>query len=1152
MIQAVSSMLNLANTLPSLFAQANNQGISTSQYIVLAAVAATLILPFVFGRAFAKGLKMPTYGPRIGWIILALAASIIVLVFGELKYGVDIRGGTILVYELDPAATLQRSADEEGSRVTAADLIPSLTKRINPSGTEDNIIRPYGDAQIEIIIPAVQEDEVNAVKRQITEAGILRFAIVANTTDHNSLIQSATSASQSTNRAIALQRNIYGPNDRLIGFWADVDRETPNDDGIAPLRVEVGGAILRNPENGAFVRLPMTVMQSENPNLDAAIWLKDQGIPVLQVLMVVNENLRITGEDLSYVARGVDPSDGSPSVRFSLKDGASSRFFRLTSQNAPEGSFKRRLGIVLDDRLLSAPQINDAISGDGTISGRFTGEEVDYLVNILRAGQLPAALNKVPISENRIGSTLGADTIIKGMVAIGVSLVMVLLFVIVYYRFTGLIACFALVMNLLMIVAMMILINQPITLPGLAGLVLTVGMSVDANVLIFERIREEIRRGAAPRMAVRNGFSRATTTIVDANLTTLITAIVLYAIGTDQIRGFAVTLILGILFSMFTAIYVARTLFDIAERRGFLSLSMSDMVTSIRNLLTGNRDFDFMGKGTLAMSLSTLLIVIGIGALVFRGADILDIDFAGGSSVTFQLNRTVPADEVRDIVTTALADPETKEQTPFTLNKVNVEGADDETVYKVDASFDDDEILKQKLQDGFAKLSDISLVAYRVQISSGTGAQNSTPATGANPGPGVNESGKHVRDNGIRLVSLQAAEPAAQDPVEPAPANEPATDQPPAEEPAAEPSDEPAAGSDEPVPTEPTAPVITKRENPVPIAPEVTSSAGGETAAQQSATLDDAPAAPPAVTQSVNEAGNPVVTTEQFVSEFEVALSIAGSDSEAKMNYAGLVDALVSAAEKVGISLEPRQIMANPMGEGTAGWSPGSNLGFSQWSVTLQLPAIQSDKIANQFQQDVGSEPVWLSSSEIKSRVASQMVNRAIAAMVASLLFIVGYIWFRFQKVAFGVAAVVALIHDVLVTLGAIAVSYWLAGIFGFLLIEQFKISLTVVAALLTIVGYSLNDTIVVFDRIRETRGKSPRLTADMINSSINVTLSRTLLTSITTLIVVVLLYFFGGAGIHAFAFALVVGVVVGTYSSVFIASPILLWMVNRNAPATR
>jgi SecD/SecF fusion protein len=173
------------------------------------------------------------------------------------------------------------------------------------------------------------------------------------------------------------------------------------------------------------------------------------------------------------------------------------------------------------------------------------------------------------------------------------------------------------------------------------------------------------------------------------------------------------------------------------------------------------------------------------------------------------------------------------------------------------------------------------------------------------------------------------------------------------------------------------------------------------------------------------------------------------------------------------------------------------------------------------------------------------MKRKAAAAFLACLFGIVVYIWIRFQRVIYGIAAVIALIHDVLVTLGAIAVSAWFANSLGFLLIEEFKISLPIVAALLTIVGYSLNDTIVVFDRIREVRGKSPDLTGEMINSSINQTLSRTMLTSLTTLIVVVILYAIGGSGIHGFAFSLVVGVAIGTYSSIFVASPVLLWMAG-------
>ena len=184
--------------------------------------------------------------------------------------------------------------------------------------------------------------------------------------------------------------------------------------------------------------------------------------------------------------------------------------------------------------------------------------------------------------------------------------------------------------------------------------------------------------------------------------------------------------------------------------------------------------------------------------------------------------------------------------------------------------------------------------------------------------------------------------------------------------------------------------------------------------------------------------------------------------------------------------------------------------------------------------------------------MAGDTRNLAIAALLASLFGIVGYIWIRFQRVVFGVAAVIALVHDILITLGAIAVSAYVAKYLGFLLIDEFRISLPIVAAFLTIIGYSLNDTIVVFDRIREVRGKSPDLTAEMINTSINQTLSRTLLTSLTTLIVVAILYAIGGQGIHGFAFALVVGVMVGTYSSIFIASPALLWMFNINKEASK
>jgi SecD/SecF fusion protein len=211
----------------------------------------------------------------------------------------------------------------------------------------------------------------------------------------------------------------------------------------------------------------------------------------------------------------------------------------------------------------------------------------------------------------------------------------------------------------------------------------------------------------------------------------------------------------------------------------------------------------------------------------------------------------------------------------------------------------------------------------------------------------------------------------------------------------------------------------------------------------------------------------------------------------------------------------------------------------------------QTMAILDAVQSSLSETPVWPSSNKIGGQVAGDTQAMAVAAILASLLGIVIYLWIRFQRVSFGLAAVVALVHDVTITVGAVAVSYWLQNILGFAQVIEFKISLPVVAALLTIIGYSLNDTIVVFDRIREVRGKSRELTSDMVNRSVNQTLSRTLLTSGTTLIVVAILYFFGGEGVHGFAFALLVGIVVGTYSSIFVASPVLLWLMNRKSAST-
>lgn len=1087
-IDALSSWssLMLAQTNSAVAGEVS-RGISGQQWFVLLIAAAILILPFIIGSRLAKGLKMPGYGTRFGFILLAIIGSGVTLWNKLPGLGVDLQGGTILVYEIDPDK--QREFEQNDVRITSQDLVEPLTRRINPSGTQEIVIRPYGESQIEIIVPAVDDREVARIKKLVSEAGVLRFAILANQVDHQAIISAAFDQAESGDPAIATDETVGGPEDGLYGRWVKLGRETKETDGVRPLRMSTQGTILRNPNNGEILDIPQELL-GRDEEIKIAQWMKTQPFSEIEVLMIINPLLDIKGDDLSYAASTFD-EQGGPAVAFNLTDFGSGRFRALTTNNSPEGTRKRQLGIILDDTLLSAPNILQPISKEGRITGNFTREEVDGLVQILKAGQLPATVTKQPIAENQIDATLGADTIQKGVFAIGLSLAMVLVFILYYYRFVGVIACIALILNLALILATMVFINQPMTLPGLAGLVLTVGMSVDANVLIFERIREELKKGAKERMAVRNGFARATTTIVDANLTTLITAIVLYAIGTDQIRGFAVTLILGIVFSMFTAIYVSRTIFDLAERRGWLSLSMADTVNSMRAAMSGGGEFDFIARGKTMLIVSLILVIGGVAALISRGQGIFDIDFAGGSSVQFRVDSPTDTEEVRRIVAAAFAGDESTEKVQFTVNGVSMDGVAENTIFKVDSSVDQVDTLKTAIQKGFAADASVGLSTYKVSITP-TEIDGATPeapaeATSSIARPGVNDQSQFKAPsdyesltNGTMLTVFQAEESTA------------------------------TVADDDAAPTETPA------------------AADGDESEMQ----------------DVEMPGFAFTTSD-------LTLGVEGSDKEAVINEAALMDFIKEAAADAGIAINERGIRLNPLGEDTDDWDSGSALPYSSWRIQLPLEGDRAIAVMQQLEQKLGSDPVWISSSSVGARVAGDMIGRAAGALFASLLCIIGYIWFRFQRVIYGFAAVVALLHDVLITLGAIAISYWVADALGFLLIDPFKISLTVVAALLTIIGYSLNDTIVVFDRIRETKGKAPRLTGDMINSSINQTLSRTLLTSVTTLLVVVLLYALGGEGIHAFAFALVVGVIVGTYSSMFVASPILLMLVQRHEKKT-
>ncbi len=318
-----------------------SEGMTSGQYLAIAITLAVLILPFVVSGWIAKALRMPDYATRIGFILFAIAASTTVLSFGKLGRGIDLRGGTILVYEIDPTKGFVTSDEAGGqSRVNSSQLIPSLIKRINPSGTQEIVIRPYGETKIEIIIPEVDQAEVDRIKRIIEQAGILRFAILANPRDHQRQFEIAREQADNPSQRIRLNSNVIDVDGTTpVGFWAAVDRAkqaTPQ--GLRPLEVDVSGSLVRNPADGRILTLPPGVVGVEAVSL----WMDQNSIDSIQALMIVDPQLDITGEDIAFSSTGFD-RDGSPLVRFKLTDHGSGRFHALTTNNAPDGQHRRQL-----------------------------------------------------------------------------------------------------------------------------------------------------------------------------------------------------------------------------------------------------------------------------------------------------------------------------------------------------------------------------------------------------------------------------------------------------------------------------------------------------------------------------------------------------------------------------------------------------------------------------------------------------------------------------------------------------------------------------------------------------------------------------------------------------------------------------------------
>lgn len=575
----------------------------------------------------------------------------------------------------------------------------------------------------------------------------------------------------------------------------------------------------------------------------------------------------------------------APAISMNMNATGAKKWKKLTGSNV-----NRRIAIVLDNYVYSAPNVQGEIpNGSSQITGNFTLEEAKDLANILKAGSLPAPTTIV--EDVVIGPTLGKVAQDQGMLSIFAGLAIVILFMIAYYSKGGMIANLALFFNVFFILGILAQLSAALTLPGIAGIVLTIGMSIDANVLIFERIKEELKNGAGIKQAISSGYRKAYSSIVDANVTTFLVGIILYTLGQGPVKGFAITLMVGIACSFFSAVFITRVVVEWMSKKG--DQSKISFATGFSKNLLSKMNFDFISKRKFAYLFSTIFISIGIVAMIAKGLT-YGVDFTGGRSYVVSFDKPVESS------------------------------------------------------------------ALKVALASS-----------------FNNQGVEVKTYGASNVLK--------------------------------------------------------------------------------------------------------VTTSYLIND---------ESDEADSN---VKTALVS--------------------------------GVSEFTG---LNYVQDDTKA-----DTGDFTI-ASSSKVGATIADDIKSASTRSVVFALIVIFLYILVRFRKWQFGLGAIVALFHDTLFVLSAFAI----ANLLGI----SFEVDQVFIAAMLTIIGYSINDTVVVFDRIRENLDiKTGGEMKAVFNESLNSTINRTMITSITTLIVVIVLFLFGGAVLKGFSFALIIGILIGTYSSLFIATPIVI-----------
>ncbi len=480
-------------------------------------------------------------GFRLVTILVLAIMSGSILYSRGISLGLDLRGGTQLTLEIrDPAGALTVEQREDAIDRS----VRVIRSRVDELGVAEPMIQKVGRTRILVELPGATRAGQQRAKEVLERSAFLEFQIV---------------------RALAELQDVLPRIDRAAAMAMDVEpsRATtrPISDLVLPAGAGNDGIVLVAEEDVGTIKhyLELAEVQQALPRGAEFKWGNTESgmLAGFRKLYLLDVDELITGEHLVDAQAQRDPQLGHPVVGFEFSWGGGRIFEQRTRQNVG-----RLMAIVLDDRVMSPAVIREAIGSHGRIElGGSTLEEARDLALVLRAGALPAPIEIV--EERSVGPSLGQDSIDRGRVAGMIGLGAVVFIMLFYYRLSGVLAILALCFYVLFVLAGLASVGAALTLPGIAGLILSIGMAVDANVLIFERIREELATGQSPRLAVKKGFDNARSAIVDAQLTTMLTAFVLYQIGTGPVRGFALTLAIGIIASMFTAIYITRTFFTL-------------------------------------------------------------------------------------------------------------------------------------------------------------------------------------------------------------------------------------------------------------------------------------------------------------------------------------------------------------------------------------------------------------------------------------------------------------------------------------------------------------------------------------------------------------------------------------------------------------